>query len=538
MTKDKKPYHYDQLERSTVRNTVEIIALYLTIGILWIFLSDLILGVFIQDPELIEDLQLVKGISYVLLTGYLFYIIIKKRMDLYAMSIDDLKDVVTKLQTTNQTLTSLEDKLYKLAYYDELTGLLSRNMIVKHVTDHIEKDPDTILGFIYLDIDDFKNINELKGHEIGDQLIKMVAEEIKTIAGSPHIVGRLSGDEFVVLITNQLHRQQMIELIRRNASHIRKSFMLDDEEFFVSVSAGISIYPDDGKSYNDLLKAADMALNIAKQRGKNQMVIYSNAFNETLHKHTEISNLLYQAIRNQEFKVHFQPIVNSTDYKASSVEALIRWYHPTKGLIPPLEFIDVAEKTGHIKDITWFVIKESFKQHKLWQKEGFDLDISINISPRVLNDPNLVPELKEAIKKHDADPSRCIFEITESAVLEHLDETIVTLQQLRELGIKIALDDFGSGYSSLTYLQRLPIDILKIDRSFIKTLTKDSESDPMLKFIIELAHYMNLKVVSEGIEYDHQKQILSKLKSDFQQGYYFSRPNLADELDKKIFKCL
>ena len=160
-------------------------------------------------------------------------------------------------------------------------------MIVKHVTDHIEKDPDTILGFIYLDIDDFKNINELKGHEIGDQLIKMVAEEIKTIAGSPHIVGRLSGDEFVVLITNQLHRQQMIELIRRNASHIRKSFMLDNEEFFVSVSAGISIYPDDGKSYNDLLKAADMALNIAKQRGKNQMVLYSNAFNETPYINTQ-----------------------------------------------------------------------------------------------------------------------------------------------------------------------------------------------------------------------------------------------------------
>ena len=154
-----------------------------------------------------------------------------------------------------------------------------------------------------------------------------------------------------------------------------------------------------------------------------------------------------------------------------------------------------------------------------------------------MNDPNLIGKLKDAIKKNDADPSRCIFEITESAVLEHLDETIITLQQLRELGFKIALDDFGSGYSSLTYLQRLPIDILKIDRSFIKTLTKDSESDPMLKFIIELAHYMNLKVVSEGIEYDHQKQILSKLKSDFQQGYYFSRPNLADELDKKIFKC-
>ena len=531
---DKAPV--PEIRRSPVRNTVEIIFVYLVIGILWIFLSDRILSIIIEDNNLVQDLQLAKGIFYVVVTGYLFYIIIKKRMDLYLDLIIDLEDTVKKLKDSNTSLRSLEEKLYNLAYYDELTGLLSKNMIIEKVSEHINETPHDLLGFIYLDIDDFKNVNEIKGHHIGDELIKLISDELKIIAGPPHYIGRLSGDEFVILFKHALSKDMMLEAIRNNASRMAKTFMLDEDNYYVSVSAGVSFYPEDAKNYQNLLQCADMALNIAKQKGKNQIVLYQKSFVSDLEKYTDISNHLYQAVNEKQFQVYFQPIVSSVDYKAKSVEALIRWIHPTKGVISPMTFIPIAEKTGHIKAITWFVIEQSFKQYIKWKESGIDVEVSINLSAVVLNQPEFIERLKNAIKKYKADPSKCIFEITESAVLEHIDESIITLQNLRTLGFKIALDDFGSGYSSLTYLQKLPIDILKIDRSFIKTITEENPNAPLLKFMIDLAHQLNLKVVSEGIETNKQKETLTILNSDYQQGYYFSRPNLPDQLDIKLFK--
>lgn len=536
MDEEKKVFELADIKISPLRNAVEVISIYLSVGILWIFLSDLILDIFIDDTDLIKNFQLIKGISYVIITGYLFYIIIKRRMDLYATTIFDLRNAAIELRNSNESLKKLEDKLYHLAYYDELTGLLSKNMISRKIGELIKKDPNATLGLIYLDIDDFKHINEVKGHDIGDELIKLIAEELLVVAGPPHKVARFGGDEFAIIISNQLHKQNLIDLINRHARQVKKTFMLGNEEIYVSVSAGVAIYPDDGSNFTELLKAADIALNRAKDLGKNKVVYYNNTYLETLHKQAEISNHLYQAIRNKEFTVHYQPIVSSKDYKTMSVEALVRWIHPVKGVIAPLEFIPISEKTGHIVAITWLVIDESFRQQKIWQNMGYDIDMSVNLSPKVLADIKLVPKLKQAIIDYDIDPKTCIFEITESAVLEHLDEAILAIHAVRSLGFRIALDDFGSGYSSLTYLQRLPIDILKIDRSFTRNINQNEITSPMFKFIIDLAHYLNLEVVAEGIEYDYQKLLVTKLKSDYQQGYLFSRPNLPEELDTKKFK--
>lgn len=523
-------------DKSPLKNSLFVITLYLIIGILWIFFSDLFLKLFVKDIEKLDELQTLKGILYVLITGLMFYLIIKKRMDLYADTIDELRISITELEKTNHTLSVLESQLYDLAYYDELTGLLSRNMIARKVLEHIEHSPNDILGFVYLDIDDFKHVNELKGHDVGDQLLIQIANELKEIAGEPHIVGRLGGDEFVVILKNNLHRDLLLDMIKSHASKIHKSFILDGDEYFVSVSAGVASYPHDGKDYKTLLKCADMALSIAKQRGKNQIILYSEVFGSELQKQTDLSNLLNHSITKKELVVYYQPIYNLESNKVRSVEALIRWNHPTRGLIPPMEFIPVAERTGFIKDITWFVLKESLSQIRAWEKEGYDMMISVNLSARVLNDASFLSKLKRVVAEHKILTHKCIFEITESSILEHIEESIITLNELRAMGFKLSLDDFGTGYSSLTYLQRLPLHVVKIDRGFTRQVKFDNDQNPLIKYTIELAHALGLKVVVEGVEEVYQLKALKSMNADFIQGYHIARPSLPDELDKTLFK--
>lgn len=517
-----------------LRNALEVIGLYLILGILWIFFSDMALKLLVRDASTVEELQLVKGLFYVAVTGYIFYVVIRRRMEQYYDVMSQLNITLTELRKTNETMKQLENELEQIAYFDSLTGLYTRNMVIKLIDEHIQKKPNELLGLVYIDIDDFSNINEIKGHTVGDELILLVSKELKKIAGSPHYIGRIGGDGFLIILKDFINKNQMLDIVQKNAIKLRRSFILDHEEFFTTVSIGVCAYPEDGQTTQVLLSNVDLALGKAKSLGKNQMVVYNEKYHTDMKKQIEISNLLYQAIRNNEFRVFYQPIINAKTGNASKVEALIRWYNPVKGNIPPLDFIEIAEKTGHIKEITYFVIKESIEQLKRWSSEGIDMVVSINLSARVLNDPTFLTDIDKILKKHGGNPSKLILEITESAVLTHIDESITTLLALKKLGFSVALDDFGTGYSSLTYLQRLPIDIIKIDRSFIRNIKSKDHVVPLLKFMIDVAHELNLKVVCEGIEEQYEKDATIQHGSDYLQGYYYSRPNTPDQLDNSL----
>jgi len=541
MEKDKemktKLTPYEQaFKANPLRNALEVSGFYIILGLLWIFFSDMALKFLVQDPARVEELQLAKGLFYVAVTGYVFYIIIKKRMDTYYNIMNHLNEALVELKRTNQNMKELEHELEQIAYFDSLTGLYTRNMVIKKIDEHIEQHPNELLGLVYVDIDDFSNINEIKGHTIGDELILMISKELKVSANLPHVVGRIGGDGFVVLLKNFANKEKMLEIVRNNFNRLKRSFILDHEEFFITVSVGVCTYPEDGTTTQMLLSNVDLALGKAKSMGKNQLVIYDERYHHDMKKQIEISNMLYHAVRNKEFKVFYQPIVQSSTGIASKVEALIRWHHPVKGNIPPLDFIDISEKTGHIREITYFVIKESIQQLRIWDQQGIDMMVSINLSARVLNDPNFLNDIKVLLDKFNGDPKRLILEITESAVLTHIDESITTLLVLKAMGFAIALDDFGTGYSSLTYLQRLPIDIIKIDRSFIRNIQSKDHRVPLLKFMIDVAHELKLKVVCEGIEEDYERHATISHGSDYLQGFYYARPNTADLLDLTLLK--
>ena len=502
--------------RTPLRQTLEIIGIYVAFGILWIFFSDRTLVWLIGDPQTVERIQTVKGIFYVLVTGYLFYLIIKRRMDLYYQSIQDL--------------TVLEKKLYQLAYFDPLTGLLSRNKLIERIDEIVAEKPDDPFAFVLVDIDDFKNINESKGHDIGDMLIGMVADEIRKITEDPDETARIGGDEFVILLRGVPDKQRLLEVIQDNAAQIRKSFLLDGEEFFVTFSAGIALFPDHGRDFQSLIRNADLALVTAKQRGKSQIVLFDSALEKRVLRQIEITNLLHSAIPNGEIEVFYQPIMSMHLDRITSVEALIRWHHPTQGFIPPLDFIPIAEMSEMIHDLTWFVIERCFRQRSAWEEIGIHLDISINLSTKVLVSPDFLPRLSQLLTETGADPHRFAFEITESVLVDSPESTVGLLKKIKQLGFRLDLDDFGSGYSSLTYLYALPIDVVKLDRGFIKNLDRKGKGLKMMESIIRLAHGMDMLVVSEGVEDTEQLSLVKAWGSDFVQGFLFAKPMPGDQI--------
>ncbi len=528
--------HHNQFKENPFRHTIDIIVGYIMIGISWIFLSDKVLEMFINDNEVIQSIQTLKGVLYVLITGALFYFIIKRRMNLYAESNIHLSEAVEALEKSNKSLKSLEDHLYKMAFFDDLTGYFSSNKLKEEIRDFIDHRENELLGFVYIDIDNFKEINETKGHALGDRLIKLIADNISQNIGKEDIVARLSGDELVVLLKNHESKESLIKMISVQAKKLSRIYQLDKDDFYVSISAGVSVYPYDGQTYDDLLKAADLALSIAKTKGKNRYIVYDQIDADKMHEQVEIANQLYYANKNEEFVVFYQPIVTSNDLKIDKVEALVRWNHPFKGLLSPNTFISIAEKTGHIREMTWFVIRESFKQHLKWMEAGHKISISINLSYRVLMDEYFLTRIKTKVQRFKIDPKYFIFELTESMVAEELDKMMEIIDVLRGMGFKIALDDFGTGYSSLTYLQKLKFDILKIDRSFISSIESSSDHIPVIEFMVNMAHHLKMMVVAEGIELEKEFEIIKKLKSDYVQGYFFAKPNLPEHLDLDKFR--
>jgi len=426
-----------------------------------------------------------------------------------------------------------EEKLTYQANYDNLTGLPNR----QHLMDRFNQAISTAeyenksIAFLFIDLDRFKIINDSHGHATGDKLLIAAADRIRSIVHNTDIVARYGGDEFAALITNIKEAKDVENIVKRIISKLSEVFHIDNYEQVIGASVGISIYPKDGDNWEDLLQKADIAMYKAKQKSRGTHLFFTDKMHDDIREKTEIEADLYHAQSNNELYLQFQPQINIQTGNISGAETLIRWNHHTKGEIRPDKFIGCAEENGLIFPIGSWVIRETLRQCEKWHMGHKAIPkIAINISPKQLRHENFMPEVEELITDFDIGPTTIEFEITESLFINDDPYTLNILNRLNQLGISIAIDDFGKGYSSLSYLKNLPVQTLKIDRLFIKDLNRNDNSMAIVKAIIAMGQALNKIVVAEGIETIEQLEILRELGCDRAQGYLISRPKLANEV--------
>ena len=430
-----------------------------------------------------------------------------------------------------------EAVIKKMAYYDGLTGLPNRALIEHKTCFELLKaeENNNKLALIYMDVDNFKTVNDTLGHIEGNELLKIIGGLLRNIVGDLGSVARLGGDEFVFLLPSFNSVERVCDFASEIINIINKPLTISNKEFHLTASVGIAIYPDDGKDFNRLMKSADIAMYHAKGHGKNRCEFFTKEMNVRIIEKLELEDSLRSAIKNNEFKVFYQPQINMETGKIDGMEALVRWEHPEKSIIPPIKFIPLAEDTGLIIPIGNIVLYEACTQNKRWQDAGYTpLRVAVNLSAKQFQQEDLVEIIKKILEETGLEPQWLELEITESILMKNLEFSIHMLNKLRTMGIHVSLDDFGTGYSSLNYLKLLPIDTLKIDKSFMDNITIDAKDEIIAKAIIELAHKMGLEVIAEGVEYDEQFNFLKQHKCDKVQGYLFSKPVPSEEFEQLL----
>lgn len=430
-----------------------------------------------------------------------------------------------------------EDQLRYLAYYDQVTGLPNRSNIREHISHSlfIAQRDNTRGALLFLDIDNFKMINDTFGHSFGDEVLKQLGADLQKKCKGNNVVARFGGDEFVILKPVIEDQKEIYETISDIMHMFSSPMVINNYHVFPTISIGVAVFPKDGNMTELLLKNADIAMYEAKEQGNNTFVFFKPSMNDAVVQRMEMDRDLRNALREDEFELVYQPQVNSKTGRIETVEALIRWNHPHKGIVFPDEFIPFAEDTGLIVSIGEWVIRTACRQNKAWQDKGYDpICVSVNISALQLRRWDFVDLIREILEEVELDPSYLEIEITESKLMESLEDNISILNRLKGMGVRIALDDFGTGYSSLNYLQLLPINNLKIDRSFVNDITNDRNRRYIAEVIIALAHRMNLMVTAEGIETKEQLDMLTSKKCDRLQGYLLSRPLPIDKIDALI----
>ncbi|MGP4108816.1 EAL domain-containing protein [Virgibacillus sp. L01] len=441
-----------------------------------------------------------------------------------------IKDITDRIEN--------EKRIEFMAYYDELTDLPNRNFFYKVLGEAIKeaKLNDEILAVYFIDVNYFKEINETLGYSFGDQLLKACGNRFKAFLKTDTFIARMGGDEFLILQRYTKGEDAAIDLAKRLISEFEKPIKIDGYEMFISISIGISMYPKNGETPNDLIKHADSAMYVIKEQHHNNYNVFESSISENFKAMLTMESELREALKEGHFELHYQPQKNLNTGKIIGMEALLRWNHPVKAYIPPDDFISLAEKTGLIIDIGDWVLKEACKQNKIWQENGYTpVIVSVNLSAKQFHQKGLVEKIEKTLHDTGLEPSYLELEITESMAMTNEEYILETIQRLRTLGVLVSIDDFGTGYSSLKYLSLFPITKLKIDKMFMNENQKQNQA--IVKSIIHMSHSLDMKVIAEGVETIDQLNFLEGEKCDEMQGFYFSKPLPPDKLTK-LFKTV
>ena len=469
----------------------------------------------------------------------------------------DLRGVAVSALGTVQDITErkeAENRIRYLAYYDSLTGLPNRQSFMERLNRELARarHQDARLAVLFLDLDGFKAINDTLGHNVGDLILQWASERMKygirpsdvlsrpTQEDEPELepdLARLGGDEFTVLLPRIHHPEDALLVAHRIRDLMHRPFVIEGKELVLTTSIGIAIFPDDGQDGAALLKHADTAMYHAKDEGRDNCQFYSASLTTRAMQRMAMETNLRLALERQEFRLHYQPQVDATTGRIHALEALIRWPHPELGMISPGEFIPLAEEIGLIVPLGEWVLRTACADAVSWQQSGHPpVRVAVNLSPIQFKDPHLVTMVLDTLRESGLPADSLELEITEGSMMEDTEHTLATLHDLRQAGVHIALDDFGTGYSSMSYLKRMPLTRLKVDRSFVRELPETEEDRAIVRAIVALANSMSYEVTAEGVETDEQVKRLRELGCDSLQGYFFSRPMPPEEISALLAK--
>ena len=452
---------------------------------------------------------------------------------------DEVSTLLNELQTLQYRLADNERAIHRLAYYDVLTDLPNRRLLRERIEDALQTRtaPLAHRALLLLDLDHFKTINDTLGHEVGDEFLRETTQRLQAVVQPPHFVARIGGDEFVVLTgaldTDYSHALACAHaLAQQILSALAAPCQMAGHTLHGSTSIGVCMFRPGNATIKELLKRADLAMYQAKSEGRNQACAFDPAMQARLEESTALTAALHQGLQNDEFSLHFQPQVDAQGHPLGA-EVLLRWKHPQQGLIPPSRFIPLAESSGLIVPIGHWVLRQACMQLKVWEAERHTerLELAVNVSARQFRQPDFAMQVVQALQETGANPSRLVLELTESLAMEDLDDTTTKMELLRSHGIRFALDDFGTGFSSLSVLRQLPLQVLKIDGSFVRDIASHGGSAPIVSTIMGLARDLGLQVVAEGVETFAQHQALHAQQCPCFQGYLFSRPLPLAEFD-------
>ncbi len=434
---------------------------------------------------------------------------------------------ITARKTAEEAARAREERIRYLAYHDALTDLPNRSLLLDRLSQALaqaERD-GTEVAVLYMDLDRFKIVNDTLGHPVGDALLRAVAERLRSVLREGDTIARLGGDEFVILLPRISAASDVARVAAKALGMLATPFVVSGHELHTSSSLGVSLYPKDGADPEILLKHADTALYHAKDRGRNQYQFFDERMNAQIQGRLALENGLRRAIERKEFVLHYQPQIDLRTHAVTGVEALIRWQHPERGMVPPAEFIPIAEETGLINEIGEWVLWTACRQAREWEEAGLPaVRMAVNLSLRQLRREDLTARVQAVLQETGLAPQRLELEITESSLMVDPEQIIETLHELREIGIQLAMDDLGTGYSSLSYLKRLPIDRLKIDRCFVRDLPENPDDVAIVQAILAMARQLEIHVVAEGVETSTQGRFLREQRCEEAQGYAFSRP--------------
>ncbi len=509
--------HSSPKDFSPQKIAMQISISYLISGILWILLSDKIFLDLMLNNSMVLTVSALKGTLYVIITALILYFLIKISM--------------IKIQDTNKELIDQTSKLKQIAYKDSLTGLANRIAFYEDIKFYLNNSPNSKSALIILNIDRLKYINDTLGHDIGDKVIKNTGKRLVDLLDNHKSVYKIGGDEFVVFIRQYKNIEDIISYTEQILQYISVPYNLVDGILNISATIGISLYPVHAKDLDTLLRCADLAIYKAKLIARGSYTIFNEAISNHIQERMTLQNELRGALQYKEFSLHYQPQVNIETGKTDTLEALIRWNNRKLGYVPPMKFISIAEEINLIIDIGEWVLFNSCSFLKKLHEEGYpNICMSVNISIKQLVQQNFIERVMGIISQVGIDPKFIELEITESVLIESYDEIKDKLIQLKSKGFKISLDDFGNGYSSLSYLTNIPINTLKIDKNFIDTISSEDDDVSLTSIIIMIGSRLGLSVVAEGVETEIQLKYLKKHQCNKIQGYYYCKPLPEDDV--------